>query len=125
MTMRFAEHPDRRHIVCEMHLRRFPRLDLPAQVLQLIRLLDDREREAEAAALRTCPVALRADGARHLEGRWSDDVRLAWERHSEASTVTLTFTGAAALPLSWLHPQVLSVCRFPVPKALAARLRSH
>lgn len=102
--MRFAEHPDRREIVCEMHLRRFPRFDLPAQVIQLIRVLDEREREAEAAALRACPVVLQADGTRHLEGRWSDDVRLAWERHSEASTVTLTFTGPAALPLSWLHP---------------------
>ena len=87
-----------------MHLRRFPRLALPAQAIQLARLLDVDERGEEAAALAACPVPTQAEGARHLEGYWSDDIRMAWERHSEASTVTLTFTGGAAQPLDWAHP---------------------
>lgn len=102
--MRFIEHPERRQVVGEMHLRRFPRLALPTQAIQLARLLDADEREAEAAALAVCPVPTQADGARHLEGHWSDDIRMAWERHSEASTITLTFTGDAAQPLVWTHP---------------------
>lgn len=101
--MRFVEHPERRHVVGEMHLRRFPRLSLPAQAIQLARLLDKDERSAEAKALAAWPTERLVDEARHTEARWCDDVRAAWERHSEASTVTLTFTGAAALPLSWTH----------------------
>jgi uncharacterized membrane-anchored protein len=103
--MRFTEHPERRHVVGEMHLRRFPRLSLPAQVIQLARLLDEEERAAEAAMIAACPAPTHSDGPRHLEARWSDDIRISWERHSEASTVTLIFTGEAALPLRWTRPE--------------------
>ncbi|MCP1469741.1 putative membrane-anchored protein [Sphingobium sp. OAS761] len=102
--MRFAEHPERRHVVGEMHLRRFPRLALPAQAIQFARLLDDEERRAEARALADSPAEWLVDDARHRESRWSDDVRMSWERHSEASTATLTLKGEAALPLLWTHP---------------------
>jgi len=101
--IRFIEHPERRRVVGEMHLRRFPSLALPAQTIQLARLLDADERPAETSALASCPASLHADGSRHLTGRWSDDIRIAWERHSEASTVTVTCAGAAARPLAWTH----------------------
>lgn len=102
--MRFTEHPERRRVVGEMHLRRFPRLALPAQAIQFARLLDDEERQAEALALIEWPAEWLVDEARHRESRWSDDIRMSWERHSEASTATLTLTGEAALPLLWTHP---------------------
>jgi uncharacterized membrane-anchored protein len=54
--MRFTEHPERRRVVGEMHLRRFPRLALPAQAIQFARLLDDEERQAEALALAEWPA---------------------------------------------------------------------
>ena len=101
--MRFVEHPDRRHVVGEMHLRRFPRLSPPVQAIQFARVLDKNARQIEADALAACPVPLQSDGPRHLEGRWSDEIRMTWERHSEASSVTLTFSGEAAAPLDW-HP---------------------
>jgi uncharacterized membrane-anchored protein len=101
--MRFIEHPERRQVVSEMHLRRFPPLALPAQAIQLARLLNAEERCAEAAALENCPVPTHGDGARHLEGHWSNDIRMAWEGHSEASTITLTLAGDAAKPLDWTH----------------------
>lgn len=102
--MRFTEHPERRRVVGEMHLRRFPRLALPAQAIQFARLLDDEERQAEALALTEWPAEWLVDEARRRESRWSDDIRMSWERHSEASTATLTLTGEAALPLLWTHP---------------------
>jgi len=103
--MRFTEHPERRHVVSEMHLRRFPRLALPAQAIQFARLLNDEERQAEGRALAEWPAEWMVEEARHKEGRWSDTIRMAWERHSEASTATLTLTGAAASPCSWSHPK--------------------
>lgn len=75
----------------EMHLRRFPALPVPAQIVQLVRLVPDPEREAELAALTALPAADRTN-PRHREGRWSPQVTAAWERHSEASTVTLVLT---------------------------------
>lgn len=101
--MRFVEHPDRRHVVGEMHLRRFPRLSPPVQAIQFARLLDDTARKAESDALAAAPIPIQPDGQRHIESRWSDDIRMSWERHSEASSLTLTFSGDAARPLDW-HP---------------------
>lgn len=102
--MRFIDHPERRHVVGEMHLRRFPRLALPAQAIQFARILDDEERRAEAQALAQWPAQWLVEEGRHREGRWADDIRLSWERHSEASTATLTLTGEAATPLLWSRP---------------------
>lgn len=102
--MRFTEHPLRRQVVGEMHLRRFPRLSPPAQVIQFVRLLTDEEREAELAALHERPLDA-GQSSRHAESRWSDDIRLFWERHSEASTLTLTWTGTAAQPQVWNWPR--------------------
>lgn len=109
--MRFVEHPDRRHVVGEMHLRRFSPLALPAQVVQFALILDDEERHAEARALADWPADWLVEEARHREGLWSDEIRMSWERHSEASTATLTLTGDAASPLSWSHPEDHERCR--------------
>lgn len=95
MPVRFLEHPRRRQVVGEMHLRRFPFFAPPARAIQLVRLVTEDERDEELAALARLPAAP-ADNPRHREVRCAPDLRLAWERHSEASTVTLMQTSAEA-----------------------------
>lgn len=98
----FREHPLRRQVVGEMHLRRFPAFVVPAQVVQIFRLVEGGERDAEAAALAAAPVPGSA-GGRHHEMRWSPDVRVTWERHSEGSTVTVTVPAADGAN-AWIAP---------------------
>ena len=93
----FIEHPQRREIVGEMHLRRLPILTVPAQALQLVRLVAAHERTEELASIGGLPNAFVLAGVRHCEGRWSSDVGASWERHSEASTVTVTVTNGFLL----------------------------
>lgn len=102
--VRFVEHPQRRQVVGEMHLRRFPRLSLPARVIQLVRMLDAEERAAEKAALADAPCRVTASGPRHMEARWSDTIQMSWERHSEASTLTLSWAGDDVSMPDWSMP---------------------
>ncbi len=94
MSVRFEEHPNRRQVVGEMHLRRFPAIALPAHVIQLVRIVADKERLAEQDALAVLPGRVEGS-ARHRECRWSPDILMSWERHSEASTATLVLTNIA------------------------------
>ncbi|KRB85279.1 hypothetical protein ASE00_00240 [Sphingomonas sp. Root710] len=103
MTIAFREHPLRRQVVGEMHLRRFPSFSIPAQIFQLFRLVEPEQREAEIAAVDRDGVTAPA-GARHREQRWSAEVRTAWERHSEASTVTVALTGSSLGAAPWTRP---------------------
>ncbi|ETI61058.1 hypothetical protein C100_18355 [Sphingobium sp. C100] len=104
--MRFAEHPQRRQVVGEMHLRRFPILPIPARIVQFARLVAPNQRAAEVEMLTRLPGGRKGSG-RHREARWSEHVRLSWEGHSEASTVTLTMTIPAGSPPGWDWPQAL------------------
>lgn len=96
--MALVNHPLRQQVVGEMQLRRFPAFSVPASMVQIVRLVEDRE--AEATALAQCWPAIDGTG-RHAEVTVSPHIRLTWERHSEASTMTLIMTGAAVAPLSW------------------------
>ena len=89
--MRLHEHALRRQVVNEMHLRRFARLDPPALAIQTVRLLDDEQWEKEWSVISDLRGAELDRTARHMETGWKDAVRIAWERHSEAITTTLTF----------------------------------
>jgi uncharacterized membrane-anchored protein len=84
------DHPLRRQVVGEMQLRRFPALSVPARIVQIVRLVEDRA--AERAALLTLWPGLAPD-ARHAEARLDGGLHLGWERHSEASTMTLMAPG--------------------------------
>lgn len=95
------EHPSRRQVVGEMQLRRFPQFTLPARVIQIVKIVEDRD--AEFAALKSLWPDL-DPAARHTETLLSADVRMGWERHSEASTMTLVLTGQAAT-LGWSAPE--------------------
>lgn len=91
------EHPLRRKVVEEMHLRRWPELNAPIRLIQIVKLVAIAERAAEQDALAPltggetapCPA-----NARHIECALGD-ARLIWERHSEASSFTLILSGDA------------------------------
>jgi len=85
------EHELRRHIVSEMHLRRWPRLSAPLQIVQILRVVDDDQREMEAASVLAPPPGGVIDqaGKRHVAGTLAGDIAFTWERHSEASSFTL------------------------------------
>lgn len=97
MPARFEEHPRRRQVVGEMHLRRFPSFTLPAHIIQIVRIVSDTDRAAEQEALAGMP-GLAGGSSRHRECRWSPDILMSWERHSEASTATLVLTNT---PPDW------------------------
>lgn len=100
----FTEHPLRREIVTEMHLRRFPTFTLPAHVIQLVRIVDHSQERLETDALALLPRERGMSVPRHCEGQWASNVKASWERHSEASTVTVTVTGDAAAGIDWNWP---------------------
>lgn len=85
------EHELRRHIVGEMHLRRWPQLSAPMRIVQLLQLVDSGMRDAEFAAVLAPPAGGVVDqaGARHVSGTLSPGIAFGWERHNEASSITL------------------------------------
>lgn len=100
----FTEHPQRREVVGEMHLRRFPEFALPAQLVQFVRIIDRCAIAEEQLAIAALPGLSDTTSPRHREGRWSPDVGASWERHNEASTVTVTMVGTAARGVGWDRP---------------------
>lgn len=83
------EHEQRRAVVAEMHLRRWPALTAPGCIVQFVRLVADEARDTELALVRAAAKTPDAAEARHLDGHIAPDIRFTWERHSEASTLTL------------------------------------
>ncbi|WP_324262335.1 DUF3422 family protein [Altererythrobacter sp. H2] len=82
-------HELRLRAVGEMHLRRWPLLPVPCHVIQWVLVLDDSERTGELAAIESRSDPQPNDNPSHREGRLSNKVRFAWERHSEGSSLTL------------------------------------
>ena len=96
--MTLNEHEMRRELVAEMHLRRWPALENRGTIYQIVKLLDADERAAEALAMDAIPArSLDPDNSsRHISGWLDGDIQFTWERHSEASTVTLFVAGRIA-----------------------------
>ncbi|MEO0031888.1 MAG: hypothetical protein RIS94_1646 [Pseudomonadota bacterium] len=95
------EHEQRRAMVAEMHLRRWPAIAAPACILQFVRLVADDDRDGECRLVRAaagCAGEAQAATARHLDGTISPGLRFTWERHSEASTLTLFLEPADGAP---------------------------
>lgn len=90
------DHPLRRQVVGEMQLRGFPALSLPAQIVQIVRLVESRTVERLALAPFWPDLA---DEVRHAEILLGKG-HFVWERHSEASTVTLVVAGEP-IPIAW------------------------
>jgi len=87
--MTFDEHDHRRAVVAEMHLRRWPHISAPSQVVQFLRTITNAERGDEITAVVGVLPASGDEMPRHLAGRLAPGVEATWERHSEASTLTL------------------------------------
>jgi len=88
------EHSLRRQIVSEMHLRRWPLLDPPMLVIQVLLTVSEEDRPREIEMLASPPEGARLDSTdnpRHQSGELPPDIRFTWERHSEASALTLFF----------------------------------
>ena len=119
--MRLTDHPLRRQIVGEMHLRRWPRLAAPAQIIQTLRIVPPADRAAERAMLDALPPGAHlapSDNPRHAEGDLAPGLSFAWEQHSEACGITLFIRDPAAdttQAMDWLE-------RFPGQTLRATRI---
>lgn len=92
--MGFREHPLRRQVISEMHLRRWPSLGVPGTIFQWVRTVAESEREAEAAALREGAERFggrwdEGAGERHKEGSLGLGLSFVWEGHSEGSSLAV------------------------------------
>jgi uncharacterized membrane-anchored protein len=88
----FREHPARREIVGEMHLRRWPLVGPGMRLVQIVRLAapDDEAEEQSALFARVAVDGGSCEaGRRHFSATLSQRIKLTWERHSEASTLSL------------------------------------
>jgi uncharacterized membrane-anchored protein len=91
--MAFTEHPLRRWAVNEMHLRRFAPVPAQCEIYQVVRLVDPAQRGAEDVWL----IAERPDfdewnlAPRYGSAHARSGIHFIWERHTEASTITLIF----------------------------------
>jgi len=86
------EHELRRTVVAEMHLRRWPQLVAPCTIMQVVSVVAPEDRAEEQDRLADLPAEAVLDpgnNPRHVSGRFASGVRFGWERHSEASTLTL------------------------------------
>ncbi|MCM8556496.1 DUF3422 domain-containing protein [Sphingomicrobium sediminis] len=94
--MGLTEHPLRRDLVREMHLRRFAPVQAPARLVQMIYLVDKEERQAELERLAN-PVGKAAktieQESRHALIAIDEDIRFLWERQTEATTITALVEG--------------------------------
>ncbi|WP_432199724.1 DUF3422 family protein [Erythrobacter sp. W53] len=89
--MGLTDHPLRRRAVDEMHLRRFAPVPKQCEIRQSVRLLSVDDRHAEDNWLIGDRPDFDAWGLRdrHAMGSTKDNISFIWERHSEASTITL------------------------------------
>lgn len=97
------EHPLRRQVVGEMHLRRWPELTAPCTLIQWVRIVSEEDRAAEAEALQKGAGWEPGDNPRHAEGELAPGIRFAWERHSEGSSLALFIAGED--PCAFLTPR--------------------
>jgi uncharacterized membrane-anchored protein len=94
LAVRLNEHTLRRKVVGEMHLRRWPKISAPMQIIQVLRLVSREERAAERAMLHDLPQGGELApfvNQRHAEGDLGEGLSFVWEQHSEACGITLSF----------------------------------
>lgn len=120
--MAFAEHPLRRWAVNEMHLRRFAPVSNHCDIYQAVRLLEPHERAAEDQWLiaETPPFDEWSLAPRHGSGRLNNSIYFLWERHTEASTITLIF--GHDVPEAVRTPYILWLEQWPGAVVRATRV---
>ncbi len=96
--MDLTNHPMRDRIVSEMHLRRLPSLTAPCRLAQVVRLVEPIDREEERRGVRGLAAETSESQVfeRHARGVLGAREHWIWERHSEASTLTLITEGDGA-----------------------------
>lgn len=89
--MTFAEHPLRRGLVREMHMRRFAAVPAPCEIVQMVWVISGDQRQQEDRMLRSAPdgmeFAVDAE-SRHVTSSTDSGSQFIWEQHTEASTIT-------------------------------------
>jgi uncharacterized membrane-anchored protein len=136
--MPFAEHPLRRWAVDELHSRRFAPVPAEAHVWQIVNVVEpaDRAGETEWMARGAAFFSHWHVASRHGAGHNDDGVHFLWERHTEASTITLIVPGmadAARLAdwLGWFEQwpgaavRATRVFVMPTEKAAVDRIHAH
>jgi uncharacterized membrane-anchored protein len=95
--MAFAEHPLRRWAVDEMRLRRFAPVAQHTDIYQVVRLLQPAERSDEDRWLIAGQPSFNEWNLapRHGSGHAKNNIHFLWERHTEATTITLIFPHCA------------------------------
>jgi uncharacterized membrane-anchored protein len=132
--MAFTEHPLRRWAVDEMRLRRFAPVSRHCDIYQAVRLIDADERAAEDHWLLGDRPKFDewSLAPRHGSGHTKSGIYFLWERHTEASTLTLIFPddapeGVRAPYIKWLEQWPGAVVRathiFVIPDANDIELR--
>ena len=136
--MAFTEHPLRRWAVDEMRLRRFAPVSRHCDMYQAVRLINADERAAEDHWLLNDRPGFDdwSLAARHGSGHTKSRIHFLWERHTEASTLTLIFPadapeGVRAPYIKWLEQWPGAVVRathiFVIldPQDIAAQLKKQ
>ncbi len=83
------EHSLRREIVGEMHLRRWPPITPPMRVVQILRLVPAGSTSDALPPFGAGDTPIPVAGQRHIDGTLGEGVAFTWERHSEATTLTV------------------------------------
>jgi len=98
------DYEQRRQAVGEMHLRRWPQLRVPSQIVQWVLKVDEAEREEELTAIeRIVQASTKVENASHRSGQFSENVHVTWERHSEGTSLTIFCAGVTEQ--AYLDPQ--------------------
>lgn len=117
-----------------MHLRRFAPVSAPARIIQTVSLVSEEDREAEFGRLaqiaKEHEVELHPD-ARHALIPLDDGIAFLWERHTEATTLTVIgedggkagFEEAAEMLAAWFGVVVRATKIFVEQDEAAAEAR--
>ncbi len=94
-----TEHELRRSVVNEMHLRKWPPLNAPCQIFQILRTHDADQETMAQTVIDALPSDAKASHSqpRHVTGSFSGGASFTWEQHSEASTTSLFLADGAAI----------------------------
>ena len=116
--MRPDDHPLRQWAVDEMHLRRFAPVPPHCEIFQSVRLIEaqDRDREDRMLIGDKPPFDEWRLASRDATGSHAGGIIFLWERHTEASTLTLIFphecpADVRAPYVAWMEQWVGSVVR--------------
>ena len=82
-----------------MHLRRWPSIDAPTLVIQILRLVPENDRTCASEILAALQAGSRIsdeDNPKHLAGELAGGIGFVWEVHTEADAFTLFLPGAGS-----------------------------